>query len=280
MAAALQVVRARRRVAIVDAGERRNRFASHAHGFLGQDGRPPGEIAAEARRQLTAYPTLTWMDGRVRRAAREGEGFAIETEDGATHAARRLVLACGVTDTLPAVAGLAERWGTGVFHCPYCHSYELGEGRLGVLAVGPLSIHHAQLIPEWGPTTFFLNGAFDPDADQRDDLAARGVEIEPTPVAGIVGGSDVRLVDGRVVPLVGLFTASSTAPASPLAADLGCALEEGPLGPFVRTNAMQETSVCGVFACGDVARAAGSVSFAVGDGAMAGAAVHRSLVFG
>ena len=46
MAATLQLVRARRSVLVIDAGERRNRFASHSHGFLGQDGVPPGEIAA------------------------------------------------------------------------------------------------------------------------------------------------------------------------------------------------------------------------------------------
>lgn len=61
MAAALQLVRARRRVLILDAGQRRNRFASHSHGFLSQDGSDPAEIAAIARRQLLAYPTLTWM---------------------------------------------------------------------------------------------------------------------------------------------------------------------------------------------------------------------------
>jgi len=37
--------------------------------------------------------------------------------------------------------------------------------------------------------------------------------------------------------------------------------------------------VPGVFACGDVARAMASLSLAIGDGALAGAAVHRSLVF-
>lgn len=65
MAAALQLLRARRAVLVIDAGERRNRFASHSHGFLGQDGVPPGEITASARRQLDAYPTLTWLERRI-----------------------------------------------------------------------------------------------------------------------------------------------------------------------------------------------------------------------
>lgn len=69
MAATLQLVRARRSVLVIDAGQRRNRFASHSHGFLGQDGVPPGEIAANARRQLEAYPTLTWLEGRVEAVA-------------------------------------------------------------------------------------------------------------------------------------------------------------------------------------------------------------------
>lgn len=63
ISAALQVARARRRVLVLDAGLRRNRVASHAHGFLGQDGRDPAEIVATARAELLAYPTVTWIDG-------------------------------------------------------------------------------------------------------------------------------------------------------------------------------------------------------------------------
>jgi thioredoxin reductase len=52
LSAALQLARARRKVLVMDSGQRRNRFAEHSHGFLGQDGRPPGAIAADARAQL------------------------------------------------------------------------------------------------------------------------------------------------------------------------------------------------------------------------------------
>ena len=68
MAAALQLLRARRRVLVIDAGKRRNRSASHSHGFLGQDGVDPAELARVARAQLAAYPTLTWRDGEVEQA--------------------------------------------------------------------------------------------------------------------------------------------------------------------------------------------------------------------
>jgi thioredoxin reductase len=280
MAAALQIARARRKVMVVDAGLRRNRFAEESHGFLGQDGRPPGQIAEEAKAQLLAYPNLLWTEGRARGAAQRDNGFEVETENGQALRARRLVLALGVTDTLPDVPGLKERWGKSVFHCPYCHGYELGNGSIGVLATGPVSMHQAVLIPEWGRTTLFTNGAFAPDEEQLAQLAARGVTVERTPVTAVTGHADLRLADGRVVALAGLFTATGTRPASPLAEELGCALEDGPLGPYVRTDAMKETTVSGVFACGDVARAAGSVSLAVGDGAMAGSAVHRSLILG
>jgi thioredoxin reductase len=41
---------------------------------------------------------------------------------------------------------------------------------------------------------------------------------------------------------------------------------------------MKATTVSGVFSCGDMARPAGNVAFAVADGAMAGVAAHRSLI--
>lgn len=278
LSAALQLARARRRIAVVDAGQRRNRFVDASHGFLGQDGRAPGDIVSEARAQLLAYPNVGWYDGLASAARRQDEGFEVEV-GGTLLQARRLVLATGVVDELPAVEGLAERWGRTVFHCPYCHGYELEQGAIGVLASSPLSMHHALMLPDWGPTTLLLNGAFEPDAEQRQALAARGVTVEAVPVARIVEAATVELADGRRLPLAGLFTATRTRMASPLAEQLGCGFEQGPAGPYLRRT-MMETTLAGVFACGDAATPFGNVAMAVGDGAMTGAAAHRSLIPG
>lgn len=280
MAAALQIGRARRRVLVIDAGLRRNRFAAVAHGLLGRDGVPPAQIAAEARAQLAAYPAISWHEGSAASARADGAGFTVETGDGQRISARRLVLATGVTDTLPDIPGLAERWGKSVFHCPYCHGYELDNGNIGVLATGPMSLHHALMLPDWGRTTLLTNGAFEPSAADLEQLQARGVRVEHAHVLELIGeGASVRLDDGRTIAFDGLFTMPRTRPSSPLAEQLGCVLEDGPMGPFVKVDEMKQTNIAGVFACGDAARAAGSLALAVGDGTMAGVAAHRSLIF-
>lgn len=278
LSAALQLARARQKIMVIDAGQPRNRFASHSHGFITHDGRNPGEISHAAKLQLQKYPTVLWLDAYAHNAAKTERGFTVEAA-GQIYETKRIVLAMGVSDGLPKVEGLEERWGKSVFHCPYCHGYELDQGRIGVLAVAPMSIHHALMLPDWGTTTFFLNGAFEPDETQLAQLAKRGATIERSRVLRMSGHADMHLEDGRVITLDGLFTATATKPSSPIAEQLGCAFDEGPMGPFIKTNEMKETSVPGVMACGDAARAAGSVALAVGDGAMAGAATHRSLMF-
>jgi thioredoxin reductase len=280
MAGAMQLGRARRQVAVIDAGLRRNRFAKTSHGFLTQDGRAPEAIAADARAQVLAYPTVTWIDGRAASAEQADGTFRVTLESGETVTGKRLILAGGVVDELPEIPGLRERWGQSVFACPYCHGYELNQGRVGVIATGPMSLHQAQLLPDWGEVTFFTNGAIELDDAQAKDLAERGVTVDHALIEAIVGDTPiVRLQDGREVPVDGLFTASRTHLASPLAEQLGCALEEGPMGSFIRVDELKQTSVPGVFAAGDAARMAASVTFAVADGAMAGISAHRSLVF-
>lgn len=281
ISAALPLARARRRVTVVDAGLRRNRFAAHSHGLLGQDKRAPGDIIADARAQLLAYPTVRWVEGTIDSAGGGIDDFAVTLADGAQIAGRRVVLATGVVDELPAIEGLTERWGKSVFMCPYCDGYELNQGRIGVLASSETALHQAMMLPDWGSVTLFLNGAFVPNADQGAELARRGVRVVAGAVVAVSGArADVELDDGQVIGVDGLFVAPHTRPASPVAAQLGCAFETGPMGQFVATDGMKQTSVDGVFACGDVARGAGSVPLAVGDGAMAGVATHRSLLFG
>jgi thioredoxin reductase len=277
LSAATQLARARRKLLVIDGGRRRNRFADVSHGFLSRDGASPAEIAGEGRRQLLAYPTVDWHDAQASTAEIIDGGFAVTDAQGQRAEARRLVLALGVGDTLPPVPGLTERWGKSVFHCPYCHGYEV-DGQIGVLAVRPDSVHHAFMLPDWGPTTYFLNGR-PLDAEGRDKLVARGVTFESEPIRAITGHADIELESGRIVPLGGLFTATGTRPSSPIAEQLGCALDESPAGKFIRTDGMKATTVPGVYACGDAARAFGNVAFAVGDGAQAGAATHQSLMF-
>jgi thioredoxin reductase len=277
--AALQLARARRRVLVIDAGLRRNRFAQHSHGFLGRDGVEAARIAAEGRAQLLAYPNVQWLDGTATHASKDGAGFAIEVDSGRSLRARRVVLATGMRDELPDIEGLAERWGRSIFHCPYCHGYELDNGRIGVLATGPHSMHQAMMLPDWGQTTLLTNGTFAPDEAQCVELARREVAIETRAVRRIVEHATVELSDGEKLVFAGLFTAPRAHMASPLAEQLGCAFDEGPLGAFIHIEGMQATTVAGVFACGDAARMAGNVAISVADGAMAGASTHRSLIF-
>lgn len=281
MSAGMQLARARRSVLVIDAGRRRNRYAAVSHGFLTQDGKPPDVLAAEGRAQLQAYPSVTWLDAHAGRAERTKDGFLVSLDSAPSVTGQRIILATGVTDQLPNLSGLAERWGRHVFHCPYCHGYELQQGRIGVLASSALSMHHALMLPDWGETTLFLNGSFAPDGDQQAALQARGVHVEEGLIERLAGETlDVVMKDGRVIALDGLFTMTRLLPGSPIAEQLGCEFDETPMGMQIRTDAMKASSIPGVFACGDAARLAGNVALAVGDGVMAGAAAHRSLMLG
>lgn len=283
LSAALQLARARRKVLVVDAGMRRNRFVDDAagtsHGFLSRDGEAPGAIAAEARRQLLAYPTVHWLDGTADQAQVAADGSLAFSVAGVRVSAARLILALGVRDELPSVAGLAERWGRSVFHCPYCHGYEMDAGPIGIVASSPLAQHQAVMLADWGQPTLLLNGAYEPTEEDRDTCARRGTRIEATPIERITGAADVVLADGRVLVMNGLFVQSRTEVSSPVAEQLGCALADGPMGRFIQVDGMQQTTVANVFACGDAARAAGNVALGVADGAMAGMAAHRSMLF-
>lgn len=284
LAAAIQLGRARRSVLIVDAQQRRNRTAHAAHGFLGQDGQPTGAIADKGRAEALAYPTVSYRSATVTAVQRLARGFGVQIGTELL-LAKRLILATGVVDVLPQIPGIDQRWGQSIFHCPYCHGYELNQGRVGIVVTCPMSLHQASLVSEWGArgqSMLFLNGALEPDAEQLAELAAREISIEREPIVAIAGtapASEVCLQSGRVERFAGLFVASMTRLADGFAAQLGCELEDGPVGQFYKTDSVKETTVPGVFAAGDAGLPMGTLAFAVADGVRAGVSAHQSLVF-
>ena len=283
LSAALYIARARRSVCIIDTGSPRNRFAAHSHGFFAQDGSEPGTMLATARSQVAAYPTTTFIDGEAISAAKEPDGFSVKLATGDVLEGARLVLAFGVSDELPDIPGLAERWGHSVLHCPYCHGYEFSGQRLGVLNVSSMSMHQALLIAEWGPTTLYLNGAAEPDDAALTQLQKRGVAIEPAPVTALHGDGPrltaIELADGRMSDADALYLGPRTRLNSEIAEQLGCDMEEGPFGRIIRTDSQKLTTVPGVYAAGDITRGSHNVTWACADGVTAAMAVHRSLIF-
>lgn len=282
LAAAMPLARARRRVLLIDAGQPRNRFAAHSHGFLGQDGVAPADIQARGMAELSAYPTFTLLRGNVVGATGTLDTFTVTLADGSTLKGRRLILATGVRDDLPAIPGMKERWGVGALHCPYCHGYEVAGRPLGVLGTQAGSDMKALLVTDWGPVTLFTQDAFLPGAEMMVRLTEHGITVERVPITEMLGEapslSAVKLADGRVLPLAALFVGPRTHMASPLALQLGCAMEEGHSGPYLRINEGKETSVPGIFAAGDATMQMHSATLSVASGMLAGVGAHRSLL--
>ena len=283
LSAALYIARARRSVCVVDTGLPRNRFAQHSHGFFGNDGSAPHAMLGTARSQVAAYPTVTFVGGEAATATKRSDGFTVTLASGEEIESVRLVLAFGISDELPQIPGLAERWGASVLHCPYCHGYEFSGQRLGVLHASPKSIHQAMLVSEWGPTTLYLNGGPEPDDASLAELMKRRVAVERAPVKALHGDgsrlSSIELADGRLAAMEALYVGPRTRLNSEIARQLGCELDEDAQpGPIIRTDAEKMTTVAGVYAAGDITRGAHTVTFAAADGVMAGLAVHRSLI--
>lgn len=283
LSAAMYLARARRSVLVLDTGKPRNRFTKESHGFFAQDGSRPLAMLETMRRQVGAYPTVRFLDFMATDAVREGSGFRITLDGGETVAGSTVLLAFGVSDLLPDLEGVAQRWGSTVIHCPYCHGYEFSGQRLGVLNLSKMSGHQATLITEWGPTTFFLDGG-KLEHDLRVELERRSAIIEPRPVARLVGHgielSGVQLKDGTVTPIDALFIGPAYQFNSDLPKTLGCAVEDGLLGPTMTVDDMKATTAPGVYAAGDITRGGHTVAFASADGVMAALAIHRSLAFG
>ena len=281
LAAATQLGRARRDVLVLDTGLPRNRFAAHSHGFLTRDGAPPLEMLAEARRQLEAYPTAKLKTGKAIAANQSGDNFEVELESGEKLQSRRIILAYGMVDDTSIMPGLADCWGRTAFFCPYCHGFEFADRRLGLLLRHGDALDLARFYKEWTDKfTLFTNGA-QVDDIVRQALAEMNVTvIDATIMALEHEGGDLRAVataDGSV-PLDALFTHPPARFSTNIGVELGCETKPGALGPIFVTDDWQATTIPGVFAAGDIARPAPSVSYAVADGVAAGVMAHRSLL--
>ena len=274
--AALVLGRARRRVAVIDAGAPRNAPAEHMQGFLSRDGMSPADLLAAGRAEVTGYG-VELVDDQV--VAIEA-GFVVRLAGGRELRARRIILATGVRDELPEIPGVQERWGRDLLHCPYCHGWEVRDQPIGVLGTVPGSVEHAHLVRQWSDDVVFFVHTYDLTADEHVQLEGRGVRIIPGEVARLVVEDDrltgLELTDGRMIPRTAVFIRPLNVPhADGLLSGLGCEVDQA---GFVVVDATGRTSNDGVWAAGNVVDPRAQVVTAAGAGSAAAIAVNADLV--
>jgi thioredoxin reductase/SAM-dependent methyltransferase len=295
LSAGLTLARARRDVLVVDAGQPRNAPAAGVHGYLTRDGVAPDELTRLGRAEVEAYggevragtvTALARVDGPAGGAVR----FRAEVTDADGRVrpvlARRVVVTTGVADQLPAVPGLAERWGRDAVHCPYCHGWEVRDRVIGVLGGGPFSVHQALLFRQWSDrVTLFLNDATEPTDDEWEQLAARGVGVVTGAVVRVLVTDDrmtgVELASGRTRPVEALALGAPLRVNSDLLTSLGVEQEPHAMGvglvvPSDPTTGA--TSVPGLWLAGNVADPMMQVVAAAASGVRAGVLANADLV--
>lgn len=288
--AALTLGRARRRVLLADGGPGRNAPSDAVHNVLSRDGIAPAELRRISLEQLASYESVEVRAG-VSVGAVEGkvDDFRISLAGGGSGevGARRLILATGVEDVLPAVDGLAPRWGVSVVHCPYCHGWERRDQPLAVLGLGEWSVHEAVHLRRFSDDVVLCtHDVIDLKDEQRDLLSACGVAVRESAVVRLEGDGTAlsRLVfaDGSTLARSALFCHPPTRQASNLPGQLGCTLLDD---ESVEINDFCQTSVPGVFAVGDMARRAGmplagaQVVIAAAEGAVAAVVADQELLY-
>jgi thioredoxin reductase len=256
ISAAIALARAGRETLLLDGGPWRNASAETIHNVFTRDGASGAELRAVALGQLGRYPSAKVQQACASAVTGAVGNFEVHLDNGRSTRARRLLLATGIEDILPDVTGLAERWGRGVLHCPYCHGYEQLGLPLGVLASDAWSPHQGAQISRYSDEVYFFTNA-DLAAlsdDQRQRLRDRGVVIRDEAIARLEGpGATLERVvfaDGDSVTCRALFCHTSGRQRSDLPARLGCTLlEDG----AVQVNEFHQTTVPGVYAVGDMA---------------------------
>jgi thioredoxin reductase len=276
LSAALVLGRARRRVAVVDAGAPRNAPAAQMQGYLSRDGVPPADLLAVGRREVTGYGVQLVEDQVVSIEP----GFYVRLAGGAVLRARRILITTGVHDELPGIPGARERWGRDLLHCPYCHGWEVRDHALGVLGTQTGSVQHAQLVRQWSDDVVFFVHTYDLTSPEREQLEARGIQIVWGKVSQLVVEADrltgVQLADGRIIPRAAVFIRPRNEPhADGLLTGLGCEVDDA---GFVAVDATGRTSAYGVWAAGNVVDPRAQVIASAGAANAAAIAINADLV--
>lgn len=282
LSAALVLGRSRRHVLLCDEGETRNQASKAIHALLGQEGIAPSELTEQGRRELRAYDTVVIRKIGVSAVTQKYAQFTVACSDGKIVTGRKLLLATGIVDEMPDIAGVKRFYGRSVHHCPYCNGFEHRDKPLAVYGPGDKSATLALMLKQWSKDVLICADASDQiSTAMRAKLQKHEIPICSEKVECLIGtdhGSltGIKLKNGEVLKRSALFFSTGSRQRSDLWASLGCARDDK--GGIIIDPVTEESSVPGVFVAGDASRDVLLVSVAIAEGTKAGVAINRALL--
>ncbi|MEO7768375.1 MAG: NAD(P)/FAD-dependent oxidoreductase [Ferruginibacter sp.] len=280
LAAGMALGRALREVLIIDSGKPCNMQTPYSHNFLTQDGVPPDEIATLAKKQLAIYNTVQFFNGLATKGIKTATGFQIYTETGEVFNARKVVFGTGIKDIMPDIAGFAESWGISVLHCPYCHGYEVRGEKTGILGNGNYGFEFSALISNWTKDlTLYTNGQSTLTTEQTAKLQQHHINIVEDEIKELqhLNGclQHILFKSGKAAVVKAIYARTPFTQHCPIPEMLGCILNDD---GYLKVDLAQNTSVHGVFACGDNTTRMRTVANSVSMGTTAGLMVNKELI--
>ncbi|MBW0434965.1 NAD(P)/FAD-dependent oxidoreductase [Leptospira yasudae] len=282
LSAALSLGRMSRTALVCDDNRPRNAPSSHLNNFPTRDGIHPAEWRRLVKKDLEKYKTISFFKGSVLSVEKSASGFTAKFSSGDRASFKKVVLAYGVEDRPLLVPGFKELWGKSIFHCPYCHGFEIRGSRIGLISNSEMTFHMVSLINDLASDLILLtNGKAVFSEEQKELLNRRSIRLIEDSIVGFVHEGEqlkgISLASGQVVerevaffqPLLPFKLKSQ------IGEELGC--EKTQFG-FYKVNERGATTVDGVFACGDNVTMGHSVILAAASGSMAGAGIVAELL--
>ena len=293
LTAATYFARFHRRFVVVDGGHSRARWIPTSHNCPGFPFGVAGPaLLGRLREQATTYGARIVTDTIVE-LQRDGDDFVATAASGARWRASHVLLATGIVDRMPPIAGIEAAIAAGVVRlCAVCDGYEASDERIAVYGPLDAAISHAAFLRTFSRSvTAIASDATAADAQSLALAQRASVEVLPGPSrlrhdakrcvvefdhAGGPGpdvrGSNARGPAARefdtVYPVLGGDAQSG------LATTLGARVDDN--GELI-VDRQQQTSIDRLYAIGDIVSALNQISVAVGHAAIAATAIHNRL---
>ncbi|WP_265108540.1 NAD(P)/FAD-dependent oxidoreductase [Halosolutus halophilus] len=275
---ALYAARLGHETAVFDRGGGRAAMIQETHNVIGVPESVSGnDFLATAVDQIRSYGA-DYRTEFVTGIDRRDGSFHLETTDGSA-TADRVVLATGFSDGRPDPP--LPRTGRGLHYCLHCDAYLFVDESVYVMGNGDSAATVAMLMLNFTDSVDLLLRGDDPDwSDETGALLEHHpVDIVREEVTGVRNGEDgwleaLEFADGTVRDYRGGFAMYGSNYNNDLAASLGADLTED--GTVV-VDDHGRTTVDGLYAVGDLTPGHNQIPVAMGQGAKAGIALHKSL---